>query len=51
MEKNNTMGKAHDKKHDATTQKPKSSTTTSSGCKGGSCSTSDKKGKKTHMQE
>ena len=47
--KNKTTAQAHDKQHNAS--KPKSSTTTSSGCKTGSCSTSEKKGKTPHSQD
>ncbi len=53
MEKNNkTTGEAHGKQHDSAPHNhDKSKTTTSSGCKKGSCSTSEKKGKATHTQD
>lgn len=47
--KNKTMTQVHDKQHNAS--KSKTSNTTSSGCKTGSCSTSEKKGKTSHPQD
>ena len=47
--KNKTTAQAHDKQHNAS--KSKTSNTTSSGCKTGSCSTSEKKDKTSHSQD
>ena len=48
--KNKTMTQVHDKQHNDAS-KSKTSNTTSSGCKTGSCSTSEKKGKTSHSQD